>query len=119
MEFGVEPVEKRIALSLLYDFYGDLLKESQRQIFEDYVSNDLSLAEIAEEHGVSRQGIHDVVKRCSRQMEEYEEKLHLIQRFRETGKAASEIIRLTEAGRDADQALKEIRGLSERILKLL
>lgn len=48
---------------LLYDFYGSLLKENNRIIFEDYVLNDLSLSEIAEEHGISRQGIHDAIKK--------------------------------------------------------
>lgn len=115
----MEPVEKRITLSLLYDFYGDLLKEGQRQVFEDYVANDLTLSEIAEQHGVSRQGIHEAVKRCSRQLEEYEEKLHLIGRFQEMRRALSEIMQLTEDAERPEEALRQIRGLSEALQKMI
>jgi hypothetical protein len=75
-------LEEIYELSLLYDFYGALLKEEKREIFEDYVLNDLSLGEIAEERGISRQGVHDSIKRCSRKLYEYEEKLRLIEKFK-------------------------------------
>lgn len=65
----------------LYDFYGELLTEHQRQVYEDFVLNNLSLSEIAEEQGVSRQGIHDLVKRCDKILTEYESKLHLVEKF--------------------------------------
>ena len=131
MENRLSPVEKRVELSLLYDFYGELLKEHQRQIFEDYIQNDYSLAEIAEEHGVSRQGIHDTVKRCTRQLEEYEERLHLIARFQKAKEAIRRISQLTEAGSQGagsqsgeqegippEQALREIQELSRYLLEL-
>ena len=50
--------------SLLYDFYGELLTEHQKEIYEDFILNDLSLGEIAQDRGISRQGVHDLVKRC-------------------------------------------------------
>ena len=52
-----------LQLTLLYDFYGELLTEHQRSIYEDVVYNDMSLSEIAEENGISRQGVHDLIKR--------------------------------------------------------
>ena len=56
-------MEKIVAQGLLYDFYGELLTEHQRRVYEDVVFNDMSLSEIAEEQGISRQGVHDLVTR--------------------------------------------------------
>ena len=76
-------MEKIVEQGLLYDFYGELLTEHQRHIYEDVVFNDMSLSEIAEEQGISRQGVHDLVKRCDRILGGYEEKLGLAGRFLE------------------------------------
>ena len=70
--------------SLLYDFYGELLTEHQKEIYEDFILNDFSLGEIAQERGISRQGVHDMVKRCDKILNGYEEKLHLVERFSRT-----------------------------------
>ena len=59
-------MEKILEQTLLYDFYGELLTEHQKQIYEDVVLNDYSLSEVAQEQGISRQGVHDLVKRCNR-----------------------------------------------------
>jgi len=67
--------------SLLYDFYGELLTDHQKEIYEQFVSEDLSLSEIAVTAGISRQGVHDLIKRCSKSLQEYEDKLHLVERF--------------------------------------
>lgn len=77
----VESFEEIVELSLLFDFYGEMLGDHKKKIFEDYVLNDLSLAEIAEEEGISRQGVHDIVKRCTKQLKEYEATLHLVEKF--------------------------------------
>ena len=61
--------------NLLYDFYGELLTEHQRLIYEDAVYNDCSLSELASEYNISRQGVHDLLKRCDRLLEDYESKL--------------------------------------------
>ena len=74
-------MEKLVEQGLLYDFYGELLTEHQREIYEDAVYQDMSLSEIAEEHGISRQGVHDLIKRCDKLLSGYEEKLHLVERF--------------------------------------
>ena len=74
-------MEKIVEQGMLYDFYGELLTEHQRKIYEDVVLNDMSLSEIAEEQGISRQGVHDLVRRCDRMLQSYEERLHLIARF--------------------------------------
>ena len=65
-------MEKIVEQGLLYDFYGELLNEHQRRIYEDAVMNDMSLSEIAQEAGISRQGVHDLIKRCDKTLEDYE-----------------------------------------------
>lgn len=77
--------------ALLYDFYGELLTDHQKQIYEDVVLNDYSLSEIAEDRGISRQGVHDLVKRCNKILEEYEEKLKLLERFLQIKQFAGQI----------------------------
>ena len=74
-------MEKLLEQTLLYDFYGELLTEHQKQIYEEVVLNDYSFSEVAEAQGISRQGVHDLVKRCNRILQEYEAKLHLVERF--------------------------------------
>lgn len=74
-------MEKIVEQTLLYDFYGELLTEHQRNIYEDVVFNDLSYSEVAEAQKISRQGVHDLIKRCNRILEDYERKLKLVQKF--------------------------------------
>jgi hypothetical protein len=74
-------MEKILEEALLYDFYGELLTEHQKLVYEDFVLNDLSLSEIAEDRQISRQGVYDIVKRCRKQLQGYEDKLHLIEKF--------------------------------------
>lgn len=82
--------------SLLYDFYGELLTEHQKEIYEDFILNDLSLGEIAQDRGISRQGVHDLVKRCDKILNGYEEKLHLVERFTKTKEDVAEICKLAD-----------------------
>ncbi len=68
-------------MTMLYDFYGELLTERQREFFDLYYTEDLSLAEIAENAGISRQGVRDVIVRAEGIMQEVEDKTGLIRRF--------------------------------------
>jgi predicted DNA-binding protein YlxM (UPF0122 family) len=104
--------------TLLYDFYGELLTEHQKQVYEDVVLNDYSLSEIADELGISRQGVHDMVKRCNKLLAGYEEKLHLVERFVNLREEVGQIQRLAKAEADND-AMKEIGKISTRILEEL
>mgnify|MGYP004690187295 FL=1 len=74
-------IEERVELSLLYDFYGALLKENQRRMFEASILDDYNLAEIAEDENITRQGVHDAIKRACKQLREYEQKLGLVEKF--------------------------------------
>lgn len=76
-------MEKKLEVSLLLDFYGGLLKPSGRQAVDLYYNDDLSLAEIAEEMGITRQGVRDRIKRSERQLFDYERQLGLYGRFRQ------------------------------------
>ena len=78
---GVLVMEKILEKTLLFDFYGELLTKHQQDIYENVVLNDMTLSEAAELYGISRQGIHDVIRRCDKIMEEFEEKLHNIERY--------------------------------------
>ena len=89
--------------SLLYDFYGELLTDHQKEIYEDYVLNDLSLVEIAEQKGISKQGVHDLIKRCDKILNEYESKLKLIEKFKNNKKDIEKICELTK-----DDQIKQI-----------
>ena len=77
--------------SLLYDFYGQLLTKRQQQVMELYHGENLSLAEIAEEFGISRQGVHDALRSARKALDGYEEKLGLVGRFLKTETAVQEI----------------------------
>lgn len=84
-------VDKIIERGLLFDFYGDLLTAHQQKIYSEAVFNDLSLAELSEEEGISRQGVFDLIKRCDKLLLEYESKLKLIEKFKEIKKEAGNL----------------------------
>ncbi len=113
-------MEKIGRQAFLYDFYGELLTEHQRSVYEDVVLNDMSLGEIAEERGISRQGVHDLIKRCDRILSSYEEKLHLVERFLKTRDDVMQISDMTAEGAVAsEENLREIHRISELILEEL
>ncbi len=68
-------------MTMLFDFYGELLTDRQKEFFDLYYNEDLSLAEIAENAGISRQGVRDVIVRGEAAMQEIEDKTGLIRRF--------------------------------------
>ena len=104
-------MDEKIRRGLLYDFYGDLLKEHQQEIYKEYAYEDLSLSEIAEEVGMSRQGVSDQIRRCSKTLEEYESALHLLEKFQKIRQAAEDIQKTDDPERAhilAQQILAEL-----------
>lgn len=101
-------MEKIVEQGLLYDFYGELLTEHQRRIYEDAVLNDLSLSEIAQNAGISRQGVHDLIKRCDKTLEEYENRLHLMARFEKIRQKLERIKEISDS--------EEVNWLADEIL---
>lgn len=105
-------MNKILEQTLLYDFYGELLTGHQQRIYEDVVLNDISCSEVAELQGISRQGVHDLVKRCSRILNDYEAKLHLVEKFLTLKEKAGAI-------REAADNPEEVRRISDEILEEL
>ncbi|MDE5908077.1 MAG: DNA-binding protein [Lachnospiraceae bacterium] len=113
-------MERIVEQGLLYDFYGELLTEHQKKIYEDVVYNDLSLAEIAKESGISRQGVHDLVRRCNRILQDYEDKLHLVQRFMKIKDNIDQLQKLTaDEELTREELVQRIGLLSRQILEEL
>ena len=108
---SVKIMEKLVEQGLLYDFYGELLTKHQREIYEDAVYQDMSLSEIAEEHGISRQGVHDLIKRCDKLLQGYEDKLHLVERFSRIKEKIEQI--------ESRTTQEEIKELATKILEEL
>ena len=95
--------KKDMKYSLLLDFYGDLLSERKKELIELYYNEDLSLAEIAEHSGITRQGVRDSIKRAEAQLKEYEERLGLAKRFNAMGEGLEEIQRLAREASTANR----------------
>ncbi|MCI8375501.1 MAG: DNA-binding protein [Lachnospiraceae bacterium] len=110
-------MEKLLEQTLLYDFYGELLTEHQKQIYEEVILNDYSFSEVAQEQGISRQGVHDLIKRCNRILKEYEAKLHLVERFLTIKGRIEEMDRsLREAETpDKEQLTGQLRDILENL----
>lgn len=116
---------KDMEIAWLFDFYGDMLTEKQRQVVALYYEEDLSLAEIAENQNITRQGVRDSLKRAEAQMLEMEERLQLAGRFREMRdgfdaicKAAQEIRALNDKvghSCEIDERAGRIVGLAEQL----
>lgn len=100
----------RLELSLLLDYYGGFLTENQRELIELSCDEDYTLSEIAEQKGISRQGVRDAIARGSRVLSEMENKLRLIERDRR----AAELIRRLKAELDALSA-REGEGFAEKL----
>ena len=109
-------MEEKLEQAYLYDFYGELLNEHQRQVYEDFVFNDLSLGEIASEEGIA-----DLIKRCNKKLLDYEAKLHLVEKFMSI---KSDIRRIHELTNDFKKShnellMNEIEAISNQILEEL
>lgn len=116
---------KDLSISVLLDFYGDMLTEKQRDVVELYYNEDLSLAEIAEHSGITRQGVRDSIKRAEAQLKEYEDRLGLARRFSAMGEGLEEIRSLAREAsrcnlrrgtdRDIEACLTKIDTIAARL----
>lgn len=117
----VKDMEKMVRQALLFDFYGELLTEHQKNIYSDIVLNDLSYSEVARDEGISRQGVYDLVKRCDKILEEYESKLLLVEKFLNTKERVSRIHELATDLKsmtdreELQEKLNEIEEISKAI----
>ena len=99
-------MEEIVTRGLLLDTYGALLTEKQQVVYDAAVNQDLSLSEIAENHGISRQGVSDLLNRTTKTLTEYERRLGLLQRFSRIRALCDEI---DAASPDAARLTKKIR----------
>ena len=102
---------KDLSIAYLLDFYGDVLSNRKRQVLDDYYNNDLSLSEIAQDLGISRQGVRELIKKAEEELNFYEQKLHLAQRFGEAGEHAAALRALAVEHKLPDEVIREIRAL--------
>lgn len=110
-------IEERVELSLLYDFYGALLKENQRRMFEASILDDYNLAEIAEDENITRQGVHDAIKRACKQLREYEQKLGLVEKFEKQKELVKKLHIILKGINIGDEGeLEEVYSIIDEIL---
>lgn len=111
--------EKNLNIGFLLDFYGDVLADRKRDVLSFYYNDDLSLAEIAEEIGISRQGVRDIIKKAEEELNFLEEKLGLAARFLEAEQSVARAIALADSIECKDDTLtllkKELIELSRSI----
>lgn len=114
---------KKVRINLLYDFYGQLLTEKQQELIGLYYQADLSLGEIAEQQKVSRQAVYDILKRSERTLEDFESKLHLVEKHRRDRIALEEVGRALQETADKLQKMTPeddeggpLAGLARRLV---
>lgn len=113
-------------ITMLLDFYGEMLTQKQRDMIDYYYNDDLSLSEIAENEGITRQGVHDSIRRAEQQMFEMEQRLHLCEKFRRTreslsiiGKCAEDISKVNEQSGFSFEITKNCRTIAQLVEQLL
>ncbi len=114
----LKTLAKNLDITILLDFYGDMLTPKQREFLDYYYNEDLSLSEIAANVGITRQGVRDAIKRAEAQLMEMEDRLGLVKRFKDMQTGLEEIIecatKISAENRNTGLS-REINDLSVRI----
>ncbi|MCI6858434.1 MAG: winged helix-turn-helix transcriptional regulator [Eubacterium sp.] len=116
-------MDRILEKSLLFDFYGELLTQHQKKVYGEYIQNDLSYSELAELLGISRQGVHDLIRRCEKILSDYESRLHLVENFQQVKKTVAAIHSCAREIEDCEdrtlihEKIAEIAELSSSILE--
>lgn len=119
-------MEKNLQISLLLDFYGELLTDKQREVTEMYYNDDMSLSEISENVGISRQGVRDAIKRAEQIMLTSEEKVGFCRKFDQYREGLNEILNICGMvneknkgygySRFTEEGIKEIAAVASKLL---
>lgn len=115
-------MEKKLRLGNLYEFYGELLTDKQKEILDVYCNEDLSLGEISDNQGVSRQAIYDTLKRSERLLEDFEAKLGLYEKFSERQRIVEEALKELGAvriGIDGSQTFETLKDEVDKVIGIL
>lgn len=116
----MKKIDDFLEKDLLFDFYGDLLSQKQKQIYKEVVFDDFSISEVAKSEGISRQSVSDMIKRCDKILFEYENKLALVEKFLKTKTLVKEIKNLAKKSIEENniKLLLDIEKISDQILDL-
>lgn len=114
-------MEKFVMITYLFDFYQELLTDKQRDLLKEYYFEDLSLGELSEQHGISRQSVFDTIKKAEQKLLDYEDKLHLFHKHQEEQQTLLKVkdlcqhmaSRLTE---EKPEAIQEVIALIEGLI---
>lgn len=114
-------MDKVLQITLLYDFYGELLTEKQRSVIELYYQDDYSLNEIGDRCGITRQAVHEMIKRTEKILMQYEEKLLLVDKFLKQKERLENTVEMfdsliAERGLSNDKEVMELKNAVSRIL---
>ena len=107
--------EKNREINYLLDFYGEVLNDRRRTVLEMYYNDDYSLAEIAADIGISRQGVRDLIKKAEEELLYLEEKLGLFKKFRSIQKKADELLDSLDACNVSQEVCEKIREFAESV----
>ena len=117
--------DKDLRISVLLDHYGAMLTDKQREVIDLYYNDDLSLAEIAEQEGITRQGVRDNIKRGEAQLLEMEQKLHAARRFERLAALVSEAdetlaaIEKDYADRRRVSSVRQVKDLRQKLVQFI
>lgn len=111
-------IDKIERVAMLYDFYGKLLTQKQQEILSLYYEQDLSLAEIAEEYKVSRQAIHDILRRTEKILEGFEEKLELVKKFTSEKEKLTKVLHLLDKCNKDSSLIIQIKEVINQIVEI-
>ena len=107
--------EKNLKIACLLDFYGEILSERKQTVLSMYYNDDMSLAEIADEVGISRQGVRELIKKAEEELRFYEEKLGLAKRFRNTQASTHKLLSLLEQSDVSDEVCRAAQELADAV----
>ncbi len=109
---------KNLDVVLLCDYYGEMLTENQRKFIEYYYNDDLSLSEIAQNEGITRQGVRDAVKRAETQLFDMEKKLGFAERSRKVSEALNGIVENVEAINNFNMNISLSREVNDAVVNI-
>ena len=107
--------EKNLEINYLLDFYGEVLSDRKRTVLEMYYNDDLSLAEIALDIGISRQGVRDMIKKSEEELIYLEEKLGLFKKFRTIQKKADDLLDALENSGVSPDVRDKVKEFAEAV----
>ncbi|MEB3028449.1 sigma factor-like helix-turn-helix DNA-binding protein [Parvimonas micra] len=107
-------MEKIVEIAVLFDYYGKLLSDKQYNVIDQHCNEDLSLKEIAELNGISKQGISDILSRAEKKLRFYEDELKLISKFEKINSSLMEINLLIEKSKIKDSSLQSILDIIQK-----